>query len=101
MHRIQSFRRDRLFGFHQMCGGMSGGGTIHLGGGYTCMAVISIRQVNKVIFNIGFVTFARSKVAGGGVHEKITCPQGAQIHIDAALHIHKQGALAFFLQYRE
>ena len=61
--------------------------------------IVGIGQVDEIALHVRAIAFARLEVAGSRLHEEIPRPQCAQIHVDAALHVDEQRALALLLQH--
>ena len=106
LHRAERFGGDGLAGLDQVGGAMGGGGAVKFQTRNRLLAlrgeiIEGIRQMQQVILDVGPITLASLVIPGGGAHEEIPCPEGAQIHIDAPLHVHQQGALALLLQHRQ
>ena len=106
LQRIQRFGGNRLPGFDHVRGAVRGGGAVELEAGNRLVAfgrevVEGIRHVQQVVLDVGPVAFARLEVARGRTHEEVARPQRPQIHVDAALHVDQQRALALLLQHRQ
>mmetsp|Transcript_38692 Transcript_38692/g.90447 ORF Transcript_38692/g.90447 Transcript_38692/m.90447 type:complete len:917 (+) Transcript_38692:6677-9427(+) len=63
--------------------------------------VVSIGHVDTKTLDVGLEPLAAFVVAGGRAQKEVAAPQGAQVHVEPALHIHEQGALALLLQHRQ
>ncbi len=106
LQRVQRLGGNRGFRFDHMRGAVRGGGAIQLQPGHRFLSfdrevIEGVRHVQQVILDVGPVALARLEVARSRAHEEIARPQGPQIHVDAALHVDQQGALALLLQHRQ
>ena len=61
--------------------------------------VQSVGQVDEIVLDEGAQALPVFEVTRGGAHEKIAAPQGAQVHVDAPLHIDQQSTFALLLQH--
>ena len=101
--RTERFGRNRLAREHHVGRGVRAGRAVKLGGVHQAIVALhgvqGVGQVDEIVLDEGAQAFPVFKVTGGGAHEKIAAPQGAQVHVDAPLHIDQQGAFALLLQH--
>lgn len=103
--RRQPLGRAGLAGEHQMRGGVRSGRAVQLRRGHRAGGpldrVVGIGQVDDAVLDEGTSAFALLEIGRRGPQIKIAPPQRPQVHLDAPLHVHQQGAFALLLQHRQ
>ncbi len=111
LRAVERLQRQRRLREHQVRRAVVDHGAVDLGTGHHVLlgrgialgavVVVGVGNVNTEALDVGFEPDAVFVVAGGGAQEKVSTPHGTQVNVQAALHIHKQGALALLLQHRQ